>query len=420
MATTGDTTVSKINLNLKKSIFNDIYFPHLFDYKNRYEIYYGGAGSGKSVFVAQKLLIKACNSKRKILIIRKFGTTLKDSVFQLIIELLKKWQIYKYCKINLTTYTITLPNESVFLFKGMDDSEKIKSITDITDIWCEEATELSEDEYTQLDLRLRSLAGDLQLIVSFNPISKANWVYKRWFESSSEAPTAMILKTTYKDNRFLPGDYIKALEEKIHSNPTYYKIYALGEFASLDKLVYNNWRKEEFDHSKIIGTLIVGLDFGFVNDPSALVASIVDEANKKIYLFKEWGDTNKTNDELANIITALGFSKSNIVADCAEQKSIEELRRKGITRIKPCAKGADSIMHGIQKLQQYEIIVHPSCIGVITELENYSWQKDKKTNEYINKPIDNFNHYLDSLRYSIQIVDTNKQLKTISKTAFGL
>ena len=411
-----------INLNLKKKIFNDVYFPYLRDYNNRYEVYYGGAGSGKSVFLAQKLVIKACSSKRKVLVIRKYATTLKDSVFQLIIDTLKKWKIYEYCKINLSTYTITFPNESVFLFKGLDDSEKIKSITDITDIWCEEGTELSEDEYTQLDLRLRASAPHLQLLISFNPVSKANWVYKRWFEEGAmyDSSTTKILHTTYKDNKFLPESYIKALEEKAKTNYTYYRIYALGEFASLEKLVYTNWRIEDFNHANIVGDLAVGLDFGFVNDISALVASLIDETNKRIYIFREWGDTNKTNEELAAIITSLGFAKSTIIADCAEQKSIEELKRKGISRIKACSKGKDSILHGIQHLQQYDIIVHPSCEGVITEFENYSWTKDKKTNEYTNKPIDTFNHYLDALRYSLQIKNTNNKLKTLNKTALSL
>lgn len=408
-----------IKLNLKKSLFNEAYFPHLLDYSNRYEVYYGGAGSGKSVFVAQKLVIKACSRKRKVLVIRKVGTTLKDSVFQLILDTLSKWQLLSKCKVNLSTYTITLPNESMFLFKGMDDSEKIKSITDITDIWCEEATELIEDDYSQLDLRLRAMAGDLQLIVSFNPISKANWVYKKWFEDNPTLENTMILRTTYKDNRFLPPEYIAALEEKMHSNPTYYRIYALGEFASLDKLVFSNWKKQEFNHTEIEGQTLIGLDFGFVNDISALVASILDVDNKRIYIFQEYGATNKTNEELANIIVSLGFAKSNIIADAAEPKSIEEIRRKGVPRIKACTKGPDSILHGIQRLQQYELIVHPSCEGIITELENYSWQKDKKSNEYINKPIDNFNHYIDALRYSLQCADTHK-LKTLNKTALNL
>jgi phage terminase large subunit len=376
---------------------------------------------GKSVHCAMKLIIKASKRKRKVLVIRKVGTTLKDSVFQLIIDTLSKWGIYSYCKINLSTYTITLPNGSVFLFKGMDDSEKIKSITDITDIWIEEATELSEDEYAQLDLRLRALAGDLQLICSFNPISKVNWVYKKWFskEAVYDKENTMILKTTYKDNRFLPAAYISALEEKMISNPAYYKIYALGEFVSLDKLIFNNWGVCEFDSAEIKGELCIGLDFGFVNDISALVANIVDEENKKIFIFKEWGDTNKTNEELAEVIKSLGFAKSYIIADAAEPKSIEEIKRKGIMRIKACTKGADSILHGIQKLQQYEIIVHPNCKGIITELENYSWQKDKKTDEYINKPVDEFNHYIDALRYSLQCISANK-IKTLSKATLGL
>jgi phage terminase large subunit len=413
--------MAKINLTMEKTAFNDVYYPYLLNYSHRYEVYYGGAGSGKSVFITQKYLIKALMRIRKILIIRKYATTLKDSVFQLMVDTLKKWGIYEHCKINMSTYTITLPNGSIILFKGMDDSEKIKSIADVTDIWCEEATELSEDEFTQLDLRLRALGGDLQLICSFNPISKVNWVFNKWFAEDAifDKENTMILKTTYKDNKFLPEAYIKALEEKIHSNPTYYKIYALGEFASLDKLVFNNWKVKEFNHSDIIGELIIGLDFGFVNDISALVASIIDEANKKIYIFKEWGDTNKTNEELANIITSLGFAKSNIIADAAEPKSIEEIKRKGITRIRACTKGADSILHGIQKLQQYEIIVHPNCTGITTELDNYSWQKDKKTNEYINKPIDAFNHFIDALRYSLQCINT-KKLKTINKSLLGL
>lgn len=410
--------MARMILNLKKSLFNEVYYPHLLDYKHRYEVYYGGAGSGKSVFICQKLLVKACRSKRKVLIIRKYGTTLKDSVFQLVVDMLKKWHIYDLCKVNLSTYTITLPNDSVILFKGMDDSEKIKSITDITDIWCEEATELAEDEYTQLDLRLRALAGDLQLIVSFNPISKVNWVYKKWFaESAIINQDTMILKTTYKDNRFLPDAYIAALEEKIHSNYNYYRIYALGDFVTLDKLVYNNWKIEDFDHRFLKGELIIGLDFGFVNDISAIVASIIDENNKKIYIFKEYGATGKTNTELAQIITSLGFSKSVIMADSAEPKSIEELKRQGISRIRACAKGKDSIIHGIQKIQQYEVIVHPSCEGVITEFENYTWKKDKQSGEYINTPIDDFNHYLDALRYSLQCLKTNK-LKSISKDLF--
>jgi phage terminase large subunit len=226
----------------------------------------------------------------------------------------------------------------------------------------------------------------------------------------------MILKTTYKDNRFLPDSYIQALEAKINTNPNYYKIYALGEFITLDKLVFYNWKVEEFNHADINGALLVGLDFGFVNDISALVASVLDEDNKKIYIFKEWGETGKTNKDLANIIKSLGFNKSLIIADAAEPKSIQEIKAEGIQKIRACTKGKDSILHGIQKLQQYEIIVHPSCIGIITEFENYTWKKDKASGEYINTPVDAFNHYIDALRYSLQCVKA--KLKSIDKNLF--
>ena len=408
-----------IQLNIKRKSFLPVYLPYVRDYKNRYEVYYGGAGSGKSVFIAQKLLIKACSSKRKILVIRKYGTSVRDSVYQLIIDMLKKWGLYNYCKINQSIFMITLPNGSVFLFKGLDDSEKIKSITDITDIWCEEATELSEEEFTQLDLRLRARIENLQIFVSFNPVSKANWVYNRWFSDKKVCDNTLIIHTTYKDNHFLPKEYIDSLENTIKTNPTYYKIYVLGEFCSLEKLVYNNWKVEEFNHVDIKGQLLVGLDFGFVNDTAALIASILDEEHKRIYIFKEWGDTNKTNPELARIIKSLGFSKSVIIADSAEPKSIVEIKREGIPKIKESVKGKDSVIHGIQKLQQYELIVHPDCTETITEFENYSWKKDKKTGEYTNEPVDSFNHFLDALRYSIQSADKGK-LKTMNKSKLGL
>lgn len=408
-----------INLTLKKSIFNDVYYPFLLDYRNRYEIYYGGAGSGKSYFVAQKLVVKACKSKRKILVIRKVDATQKDSCWQLILDILSNFKILEYCKINRSDFTIILPNESMFLFKGLNNSERIKSITNISDIWIEESTEITIDDFSQLDLRCRSNVDNLQIFLSFNPISKANWCYKYWFET--KVNNAFILKTTYKDNlAHLPASYVENLENMIRTNPTYYRIYALGEFCSLNKLVYTNWIKEDLSDSDFRHLpLLVGIDYGFTNDITALVVSYLDEENKKIYIRDEWCATGKTNDEIANVIKSKGLAKSLIIADSAEPKSIEEIRRQGVYRIRESVKGADSIIYGIQKLQQYQLVVNYSCTETITELENYSWQKDKTTNEYINKPIDDFNHTLDALRYSLQCVKTGK-LRSMSKSSLGL
>ena len=171
----------------------------------------------------------------------------------------------------------------------------------------------------------------------------------------------------------------------------------------------------DFDAEKLKGQLLCGLDFGYTNDPTAFVASILVPNENRIYVFKEWGGPGYLNDEIAKAIKDLGFAKSVIIGDSAEQKSIEELKRCGLVRIKPSVKGQGSVLQGIQKLQQYELIIHPSCKCVKEELENYSWKKDKQTNEYINEPVDLYNHYLDSLRYSIQCLDARAQLASMNK-----
>lgn len=361
------------------------------------------------------------NQKRKILIARKIARTNLNSTFQTVIDILDKLHITKYCKINYTTQQITLPNDSVLIFTGLDDAEKIKSIAGITDIVCEECTELSLDDVTQLDLRLRAIADGLQMFFMFNPISKANWTYKRWFaEDAVINDDTMILKTTYLDNRFLPKSYTDNLQMLAETNPAYYRIYALGEFCSLDKLVLTNYTVKEFDRSAIKGELAIGIDFGFTNDLCTIVSSIIDQQNKVIYVFNAWGDKGKTNQELAEIIKAKGYSKSTIIADSAEPKSIEEIKRCGVYRIRGCTKGQDSILYGIQKLQQYQIVVSPECNGLIEEFQNYSWKKDKITGEYVNEPIDKWNHYIDALRYSMQCVDDSLKLKSFSKSLLGL
>ena len=405
---------------VKKNIFNEIYLPHLTDYSKRYEVYYGGAGSGKSYFVAQKLVYKALADRRKILVLRKVGRTTKNSTFQLILDTLAQFKIKDRCKINKTDFSIELPNGSIFLCSGLDDPEKIKSITGLTDAWLEEATEFAQDDFNQVDLRIRDPdAANQQIILSFNPVSKANWCYLQFFADNKELAEFRskieIVKSNYLNNPHLPQQYIDSLLLLKATNPVYYSIYALGDFGSLDKLVYSNWQSFDFNEKDIKGQLICGLDFGYTNDPTAFIASFVVPDENRIYVFKEWGGTGYLNDEIAEQIKAMGFAKSTIMADSAEQKSIDEIKRAGIYRIAPCAKGQGSILQGIQKLQQYELIVHPSCKNVIEELQNYAWEKDKQTNEYINKPIDKYNHYLDALRYSLQCLDERVPLRTIDK-----
>lgn len=412
-------------LNLNSSTINPAYRPYLFDYNHRYEAYYGGAGSGKSHFVAQKLLAKALTQKRKVLIVRKVARTLKDSCWQMCVDMLGQWGMRSYCGFNRSALSISLPNGSMILFKGLDDGEKIKSIAGITDIWAEEATELTQDDFTQLDLRLRAKVPHLQFWLSFNPVSKANWVYKYFFSGDTPANT-FILKTTYRDNTFLPPEYTASLEAMAHTNPTYYRIYALGEFCSLDKLVYPRFEAvANLSASPLAaqGQLIVGLDFGYVNDASALiVARVVEEGEvSKILILDEVYKTGMLNTDIADMIKYKGLAKEIIIADSAEQKSIDEIKRLGIPRIRPAKKGQGSILQGIQRIQQCEIIVDADkCPNTIVELQNYAWRKDKSTNEYINEPIDAYNHALDALRYAMQAVDRPNKLQTFDKKLLSL
>ena len=401
-----------INLKIKPSIFCPIYYPYLLDYQYRYNVFYGGRASGKTKFIMQKLLIKGLKEKRTILLMRKQTTQSRDSVWKEILQVIDDFHLSQFFTVNKTELRITcLINGTEFKCLGLDEPEKIKGFADISDVFLDEVTGFNQEDVELIDGTLRSpkFKLPLQMYFSFNPISKANFVYKYFgFDTGITPPNTFILKSTYLDNPFLGENVAERYEALKQRDYRRWQIEALGDFVSLDKLVFQNYKVEEFDHTKINGVLLCGLDYGFVNDISAFVASLLDEENKKIYVFKIWGDTNKTNDELSNIIKSMGFSKSIIIADCAEQKSIEEMKRAGILRIKPSVKGADSIIHGIQKLQQYDIIIHPSCEGIITEFENYSWQKDKQSGEYINKPIDSFNHYIDALRYSLQCVNSGK------------
>lgn len=205
------------------------------------------------------------------------------------------------------------------------------------------------------------------------------------------------------------------MEDYKKTNPYYYRVYCLGEWGSLSKQIFTNYtirnldidelRKQNYIHC-------VGVDFGYVNDPTTIIQSLVDEEHKKIYIYNEFYETGLLNNEIARQLKALGLEKSTIVADSAEQKSIEEIKREGIRRIIPSRKGKDSVIQGIQKLQQYELIVDSGCPNTIEELENYSWKKDR-SGEYINQPVDQHNHCIDALRYSLQCVDSKPKLKTL-------
>ena len=405
-----------IKLNISPSkVFNRHIYDHLFDYDTFTEVHYGGASSGKSHGVFQKIVIKALKDwkkPRKILVLRKVGATVRDSVFADVQATLSYFGILNMCKVNMSAFRIELPNGAEFIFKGMDNPEKIKSIKGISDVVMEEASEFTLDDYTQLTLRLRDKAHkQKQIYLMFNPVSKANWVYNAFFVKKPK--NTVVYQTTYKDNRFLDAVTRENIEELANRNEAYYKIYALGEFATLDKLVFPKYTKVLLnkDDLRQIPSYF-GLDYGFINDPSAFMHVKIDDDRKRLYVVEEYVKKGLTNDKIAESITALGYAKEQIRADSAEKKSNQELRNLGISRVIDVKKGAGSVMQGIQYLLQYEWIVDERCVKTIEELENYTWKKDKATNEYINEPVDSYNHCLDAIRYAIQDKITKSKIKT--------
>ena len=413
----------KIKIKNPSRVFNKHIYDKLTDYSTFTEIHYGGASSGKSHGVIQKVVFKSLQAwkyPRKVLFLRKVGSSVYDSIFEDVKQCLEAWGLLGACKVNNSAYRIELPNGAQFIFKGLDNPEKIKSIKGISDVVMEEASEFTLDDYTQLTLRLRDKKHpNKQIYLMFNPVSKVNWVYNAFFIKKPK--NTVIYQTTYKDNRFLDEVTKENIEELANRNEAYYKIYALGEFATLDKLVFPKYKKQLLNKEELKQfPSYFGLDYGFINDPSAFMHIKIDDENRRLYIVEEYVRKGLTNDKIAEAIKVLGYSKEIIRADSAEKKSNQELRNLDIPRVIDVMKGPGSVMQGIQYILQYEIIVDERCVKTIEELENYTWKKDRATSEYINEPVDSYNHCLDAMRYAIQdrIFQAKKELdvnKTISK-----
>ncbi|HGH0901287.1 TPA: PBSX family phage terminase large subunit [Staphylococcus pseudintermedius] len=408
--------MTKVSLNFKQpsKVFNKNIFEILFNYDYFTEVHYGGGSSGKSHGIIQKVVLKALKDweyPRRILWLRKVQSTIKDSLFEDVKECLINYGIWDMCLWNKTDNKVELPNGAVFLFKGLDNPEKIKSIKGVSDIVMEEASEFTLNDYTQLTLRLRERKHKLkQIFLMFNPVSKLNWVYKYFFEHGKPMKGVLIRQSSYKDNKFLDDMTRENLEMLATRNPAYYKIYALGEFATLDKLVFPKYEKRIIS-DKEVGHLpsYFGLDFGYVNDPSAFIHVKIDNNNKKLYVMSEYVKKGMLNNEIAQVINDLGYSKEKITADSAEQKSIMEIKANGIDRIVPAMKGKDSVMAGIQFISQFDIVIDERCYKTIEEFDNYTWKKDKNTDEYYNEPVDTYNHCIDALRYAVEALTIQKK-----------
>ena len=412
--------MSQIQLNLKKSLFIPKFLPLLLDYSHRWEFWCGSAGSGKSYTIAQKIVIRCIREPVRVLVCRRYATTLRNSCFALFKEILDKWKLTPYVKAKETDMSITFPNGSQIIMSGLDEETKLLSLTNISVVWVEEAFEVEKNKIEQLNLRMRGIAANQQLILSWNPISKNSWLYDFTVENPPES--SVFIHSTFRDNHFLNKEYIASLEELYTRNPAKARIFCDGEWGvDVEGLVIQNWRKEEFDPMELAASGLehrAGMDLGWL-DPSAVIDTLYDRENKTIYVFNEFYKSGCQLSDLATAIGNMNLKKTKIYVDAAEPRSIQFFKQEGINAV-PCAKGKDSVKAGLMFLQDHLIIVHPNCKSFITELENFSYIKSKVTGEYTEETTHEFSHAIDACRYAYSDIYTQTKLKTLNKSSLGL
>ena len=392
----------------------------LFDYSHRWEVYMGSAGSAKSYFITQKLIIRACREPIKILVCRRTATTIRNTCFSLFKDILTKWQILPYVKVRETDFNIKFPNGSEIIFIGLDEETKLLSLNNIGCIFIEECFEVPKNIVEQLNLRLRGSTPNQQILMAFNPISKNHWLYD--FCEVSPPNSFIFIHSTYKDNPFLNADYIAELEELYTRNPQKARIFCEGEWGvDSEGLVITNWKIQTFDAMSLAASGLehrAGIDLGWV-DKSAIIDSLYDKQNKTIYVFNEFYKSGCQLSELATAIRNMNLTKTKLYVDAAEPRSIQFFKSEGINAY-PCAKGKDSVKAGLMFLQDNLIIVNPSCKSLIMELENFSYIKSKQTGEYTEDTTHEWSHAIDALRYGYSDIYTNKKLKTLDKSILSL
>lgn len=392
------------------------------NFKGRYRVVKGGRASKKSTTNAQWIIYKMMQYPlANTLVIRRVFNTHKDSTWTQL-----KWatnnlgvsHLWKFSKSPLeATY---LPTGQKILFRGLDDPMSITSITVeigyLCWCWFEEAFQImDEDSFNKVDMSIR---GELppgyfkQITLTFNPWSEKHWLKKRFFDVKDE--DILALTTNYKCNEFLGEDDRKIFAKMKKNNPRRYNIEGLGDWGIAEGLVYENFEELEFDYKEISKqegiNAYFGLDFGYTNDPTAFICILVNQEQNLLYIFDEHYQKAMSNSDIASMIKYKGYAKETIIADSSEPKSIDDIKKKGIRRIKAALKGKDSILNGIANIQDYKIYVHPKCENTLIELNNYVW--DNKDGVVLNKPIDDYNHLMDALRYAMESTKMKNRIKS--------
>ena len=385
-------------------------YKKFWNFKGRYNVIKGSRASKKSKTTALRwIYLMMKYDKSNLLVIRKTYRTLKDSCWTDLKWATRRLEVESLWSFKESPLEATyLPTGQKILFRGLDDPLKVTSITVdygyLCWAWLEEAFEVnSEADFDTLD---ESIRGELppnlwkQWVISFNPWNERHWLKKKFFDVSN--PDILAQTTNYTCNEWLDEADKRLFENMKINNPRRYNVAGLGNWGITEGLVYDNvhmdYRFELADMANY--KTVCGMDFGYTNDPTAFFIGFLDEKNKALYIWDELYEKGLTNRMIYDRLVSMGYGKESIVCDSAEPKSIAELRGYGL-RAKAAVKGKDSISHGIQYIQGLTIYIHPRCVNFITEIQNYTFDKDKFGNA-INQPIDDFNHLMDAMRYALE------------------
>lgn len=407
---------------MKNKEVNEIYLPDVvgkgykrfWNFKGRFRVCKGSRASKKSKTAALNFIVRIMQyPNSNLLVVRKTFRTLKDSCFAELKWAVSRLKVESFwdCKYSPLEMTYKPTGQKIY-FRGLDDPLKVTSIAvpvgALCFLWIEEAYEITKEE--DFDMLQESIRGQVpnglfkQITLTFNPWNEHHWLKKRFFDCKDNE-NILAMTTNYMCNEWLDNSDRKMFEDMKKNNPKRYKVAGLGDWGIADGLIYENYVEDNFDINEVSKRKGVksafGLDFGYTNDETALFCGLVDESKKEIYVFDEIYKKALTNKKIYDEIYKKGYTKEKITADSAEPKSIDELRELGLYRIRKARKGKDSINNGIQYIQDFKIIIHPRCVNFITEISSYTWAEDKFGNK-INKPVDDFNHLMDAMRYAIE------------------
>ena len=398
--------------------------------KARYRVCKGSRASKKSKttalwIIASMMAYPGSNT----LVVRKVFRTLKDSCYtdlKWAVHRLKvdAWWDFKESPLE-ATYNAPGGRQQKIYFRGLDDPLKIASIAvedgSLCWMWIEEAYEImKEADFDMLDESIRGEVGGglfKQITITFNPWNEHHWLKARFFDVPDDQTLA--ITTDYRCNEWLDESDRRLFEEMKVRNPRRYQVAGCGEWGIVEGLIYENWREESFTIEQIQSQYpdlqaAFGLDYGYTNDPTALFAGYVSLSARKIFVHDELYKKGLSNRAIYQEIIRLGYGKERITGDSAEPKSNDELKSYGL-HVTGAKKGPDSIKNGIQWIQDFEIIVHPRCVNFLTEISNYTWDKDRFGNK-LNVPVDDFNHLMDAMRYGLErfIIDRKAKIKTFA------